>query len=217
MLISRREETGVMRIQRKFFNGPIPWLAGLLWADIGVLVGLVLCLTVGGFSTVQANQPAYVSIFAIFLVGGITIAVAIANRQDAERRTFKRPIANACIGLYALSLEVQRFASTLQFLSHNDLNGRAVDLAALREAMDNVERAAEALSPSSILDPAEIDQVLHTGKSIVTDANESFAAACQALDRTVYDRRERWTSATRLASASLIRIGKTIEFLQARL
>lgn len=203
-----------MTPQRRFFNGPVPWLLGLLWADVGVLVGMALCMAVGRFHAVTANPAAYVAVFAIFVVSAITISVNISNRQDAARRALKRPIANACVGLYRLSLEVQRFLSTLQFVSHNDLNGRSVDLKALREATATISRAADALAPSSILDPADVQLVLQTGQSVVADTNQSFATACQALDRTVYDQRERWDAAIRLVNGALVGIGKTIDTLQ---
>lgn len=203
-----------MTTQRKFFNGAVPWLVGLLWADIGILAGMALCLANGRFRAVTANPAAYAAVFAIFAVSAITISVNISNRQDAQRRALKRPIANACVGLYGLSLEVQRFLSTLQFVSHNDLNGRSVDLAALREATAGIARAADALAPSAVLDPADVQLVQMTGRSVVTDTNQSFASACQALDRGMYDHRERWDAAIRLVNGALARIGKTIDTLQ---
>ncbi len=203
-------------IERRLSGGPVPWLFGLLWADIGILAGLASILASGRFSAIKANLPAYFSVFAIFLMVAITIGITLSNQQDAHRRALKRPIANVCIGLYAVSLELQRFISTLQFVSHNDLNGRTVDLAALRAAADNVERAAAALAPSRVLDAVDINRVLQTGETTVADAHESFAAACQALDRKVYDHHERWAAALQLANGSLARIGKTIEALQAR-
>jgi hypothetical protein len=201
---------------RRFFNGPVPWLVGLLWADIGILFGMALCLAINRFPSLTANPAAYFAVFAIFGVAAVTTSIAISNRQDAERRALKRPIANACVGLYAVSLELQRYISTLQFVSHNDLNGRPVDIAALREATDGVMRAAAALAPSNILDPADVNRVLQAGQSVVADTNESFAAACQALDRAVYERRERWAAALRLGNGALVRIGKTVAALQAR-
>jgi hypothetical protein len=201
-------------IQRRFFNGPVPWLTGLLWANIGVLAGLGVCLAIDRFSAIRANQTAYYSAFAVFVVAALTTGIAIANRQTAERRALRRPIANACVGLYAISLEVQRFLSTLQFISHNDVHGRSVDLAALREAVAGVERAASALAPSSLLDPADVNLMLKETHAVVADINEAFAAACQALDRTIYDRRERWAAGIRLANGALSRIGRTVEALQ---
>src|SRR5579885_3107942 len=200
--------------ERRFFVGPVPWLMGLLWADFGVLAGLAICVTQGRFTAIRANPAACFAVFALFFAFGLTMGAAISNRQQAQRRVLRRPIANACIGLYAVSLEVQRFISMLQFVSGNDINGRPADLAALRAAAAGVERAVDALAPSSILDPVDVSRVLQTGKSAAADANQSFAAACQALDRDVYDRRERWAAALQIANGSLARIGKTIETLQ---
>ena len=200
--------------ERRFFGGPMPWLVGLLWADFGVLTGLAICVSQNRLAAIRVNPPASFAIFAIFVVLGLTIVIAISNRQHAERRVLKRPIANSCIGLYAVSLEMQRFISTLQFVSHNDINGRTADLAALREAAAGVERSATALAPSSVLDPVDVECVLQTGSSVIADANQCFAMACQALDRTRYDHHERWAAAQHLANGALARIGKAIGALQ---
>ena len=202
--------------ERRFLGGPVPWLVGLLWADFGVLTGLAVCVSQGRFAAIRLNPSASFAIFAIFVVVGLTISIAISNRQNAERRALKRPIANACIGLYAVSLEVQGFISTLQFVSHNDVNGRIADLAALREAAASIERAANALAPSSVLDPVDVERVLQTGKNVIADAHQCFATACQALDRTAYDHRERWAAARQLANDALVKVGKAIEVLQQR-
>ncbi len=203
--------------ERRFFGGPVPWLVGLLWADFGILAGLAICVSQDRLAAIRGNPLACFAIFAIFVVAGLTISIAISNQQNAERRALKRPIANACIALYAVSLEVQRFISTLQFVSHNDVNGRIADLAALREAAAGVERAATALAPSNVLDRVDVERVLLTGKSVIADANQCFATACQALDRTTYDHRERWATAQQLANGALFKIGKTIEALQKQL
>jgi hypothetical protein len=84
----------------------------------------------------------------------------------------------------------------------------------LREAVAGVERAASALAPSSLLDPADVNLMLKETHAVVADINEAFAAACQALDRTIYDRRERWAAGIRLANGALSRIGRTVEALQ---
>ncbi len=206
---------GVM-FERRFFNGPVPWLVGLLWANIGILAGLAICVTGSRFTAIKAHPAAYGAVAVIFGLLAVTTGFAIANRQDAEKRALRRPIANACIGLYAVSLQVQHFMSTLQFIAHNDINGRAVDLAALREAAANVGRAVTSLAPSRVLDPADINLILHAGQKIVADVNESFAAACQALDRAVYDHRERWAHAQQLTNGALAMVGKTVAALQGR-
>ena len=139
----------------------------------------------GRFRAVTANPAAYAAVFAIFAVSAITISVNISNRQDAQRRALKRPIANACVGLYGLSLEVQRFLSTLQFVSHNDLNGRSVDLAALRDAV-----AAAGGDPLSVNPKIPVDFVID--HSIVADFAGSADAARKNIEVEYARNRERF-------------------------
>jgi hypothetical protein len=186
-----------------------------LWADIGVLAGMAICVWLDRYPVAAANPVAISAIFIVLVVAALTTRIAISNRQDAERRALKRPIANACIGLYAVSFELQRFLSTLQYVAQNDNNGRSSDLTALCEAAASVSRAAAALAPSSVLGSADVSLVLQTGRSVAADTGESVAAACQALDLTLCERRERWTAAIKLTTDSLSRIGKTVGALQS--
>ncbi len=204
-----------MTRERRFFNGPVPWLIGLLSADIGVLAGLVACFAFGYFANVTDNESALLSIAGIFLVVAAMILVAISNQRLQERRALRRPIADACSALYALSLEVQHFASMVRLQAEHDANGRAADLNNLRDVLSRIERAAKALVPSAILDPFDRDLILETGRTTVRMCDAGLAGIAAALRRESPDRRGDWVQAVRLADESLLAIGRVTSTLQA--
>ena len=204
-----------MTRERKFFNGPVPWLIGLLSADVGVLAGLAACFAFGYFSNVTANDSAYLSIFGFFLVVAAMILVAISNQRLQERRALRRPIADACGGLYTLSLEVQHFASMVRLQAEHDANGRATDIGNLRDLVTRIERAAKALAPSTILDPFDRDRIVETGRNTARTCDAGLAGIAAALRRESPDRRGDWTQAARMADEALVAIGRVTSSLQA--
>jgi hypothetical protein len=187
-----------------------------LWADVGAVTGLALCLSLNFPLARNHGGEEWLALVVLALTAG-TAGTAVLNRQAAQRAAGREIAVAAVTDLYALSFEIQRLLSELSIARKADRLERPVDLSAIEAALVEVDAQTRRLQRPRFPDRGVSDLLWQAGRAASDACNTSMVSARLAPFRGVEQRPAIWTDASQFARKGLTIVGQAIERLQKQL
>jgi len=194
----------------------LSWLTGMLWADVGAVTGLALCLSLNFPLARHHGGEEWLALVVLTLAAG-TAGTAMINRQAVQRAATREITVAAITDLYSLSYEIQRLLSELSIARKADRLEHPVDLSAIEAALANVDGQTRRLQRPRFPDRGVSDLLWQAGRAAGDACSTSLVSARLVPFRNADQRPAIWTDASQFARKALVIVGQAIERLQKTL